>query len=260
MTLVSDIIRDAYRESNLIAIGTEPSGAQNDEALRLLNRFVASVYGNEAGERLQPLVIGRNNIEKPSGYPWYNTTPFEGDWCIPQDARLILNLEEALTVYLDPNPQDGQRFAVQDKSGNLSTYNLTIEGNGRTITGDNSLVLDEDNSNTQYIYEQNSGDWRLISPLVETDTFPFASEFEDFFVIGLTLRLNPRNDVQIDGQSMESFKRYYRQFAARYSQTVETPSELALALLTGGYNLCYSDTRLSNSAFNSGNMYGRFRW
>lgn len=256
MTLVSDIIRDAYRESNLIAIGTEPSGAQSEEALKLFNRFIASVYGNEAGEPLQPFIVGKKNIERPQGYPWYDPVPYAGQWFVPKNVRLILNLTSPLTVYLDPNPEDGQRFAIQDKAGNLGTNNLTIEGNGRTIVGQDSYTANTNDVNVQFFYEANSGDWRIVSPLKETDIFPFSSEFEDMFVIGLALRLNPRNDIMLDQQSMEVFKRAYRQFTARYSQSIETGSELGLIDRNRLY--WYVDP---TAEFNTGvNFRDRFRW
>lgn len=40
MALVSEIIKDAYREANLIPITQSPTLDEQTEALRLLNRFV----------------------------------------------------------------------------------------------------------------------------------------------------------------------------------------------------------------------------
>ena len=46
-TLVSQIIEDAYREANLIAVGESPTTAQQTEGLRLYNRFITSLFGND---------------------------------------------------------------------------------------------------------------------------------------------------------------------------------------------------------------------
>jgi hypothetical protein len=78
MTLVSEIIRDAYRESNLIAITADPTSEEETEGLRLLNRIVSGTYGIDAGEELQVVPIGNNNISRPADYPYYNQVPATG--------------------------------------------------------------------------------------------------------------------------------------------------------------------------------------
>lgn len=250
MTLVSDIIRDAYRESNLIAISADPTSAEQTEGLRLLNRFVSSVYGLEDGEGLQPILVGRNNISRPSGYPDYNQVPDETDWFVPANSRLILNLTSAQSVYLDPNPEDGARFSVQDKSGNLATYNLTVYGNGRTIASATSVTLSTNSLNRDYTYRAESGDWTVVSPLIAADTFPFPTEFEDLFVIGLAIRLNPRHAVELDSQSEIVYQRLMRSFKARYRQHNEVGAELGL-LKTTGYRHS-SDGRKNHRDFDAG--------
>lgn len=252
MTLVSEIIRDAYRESNLIAISADPTEAEVTEALRFLNRIVSSVYGNEAGEQLQPIIIGRNNINRPQGFPWYNQVPDTTDWFVPQNCRMILNLTEAQTVYLDPNPQDGQRFGLQDKSSNLEQFNFTINANGRTIDGEQAMVVNTDDANMTFMYRQDTGDWAIVTPLETTDTFPFPPEFDDLFIVSLSMRLNPRHAVEADPQSMEAYRRSYRQFTARYAQTAVMWSETGLVRLTGTEQMYFDDTNLGNAMFNSG--------
>jgi hypothetical protein len=251
LTLVSDIIRDAYRESNLIAIGADPTSAEQTEGLTLLNRLVASVYGIKAGEDLEPLVIGRNNISRPQDFPGYETVPDETEWYVPANARLILNLEEAVTVYLDPNPDDGARFAFMDKSGNLSTYNLTINGNGRTIASATSVTVSTDSAIQEYFYRADTGDWALVSPLEADDTFPFPDEFEDMFVIGLAARINPRNGVAVDAQSGGTYSELLKQFKARYRQHRQVGLELGYLRLVG-VRRGYSGSRGDNSEFNIG--------
>ena len=92
MTITQQIITDAYRQSNLLSIGESPSLAQQDEGLRYLNRIVKSVFGNEAGDPLEVFPVGRNHINRPSGYPWHGTTP-DNDWYVPKNTRIMLNLE-----------------------------------------------------------------------------------------------------------------------------------------------------------------------
>lgn len=227
MTIVADIIRDAYRESNINAINVNPTAAQQEEALRLLNRFVSSVYGNEAGEELIPTDLGKNNIERPQGYPWVSPQELQ-DWFVPENTRLVLNLEAPATVYLPPLPRDGARFAIIDKSGNLATNNFTVVGNGRTIEGNTQIVFNTNNYSATWFYRDDTGDWAKVSPLTQYDQWPFPEDFDDYFVIGLALRLNPRNGAPLSPESMAVYKTGMQGFKARYSQTHQEPSELAL--------------------------------
>lgn len=218
VTLVSDIIRDAYRESNLIAISTEPTGSQREEALRLLNRLLASVFGNEEGEQLNPIPIGRSGISRPSGYPGYANTPNLPSWTVPINARLILNLSEATEVWLTPNPLDGSRFAISDHLGNLSTYPLTVHGNGNRIEGNADTTFNTDGIAREYMYRMDTGTWQRVTPIIETDEWPFPVEFDDMFIIMLAMRLNPRSNIATAQESVLAYKRSLTQFRARYRQ------------------------------------------
>lgn len=262
MTLVSDIIRDAYRESNLISITADPTATEQAEGLRLLNRLVASVRGQEAGEELGEILLGRNNIQRPQGFPYYSGVPDQTSWFVPLNSRLVLNITEPLTVYLDPMPIDGARYAVLDKTGNLSTNNFTVHGNGRTIGGAESITYSTNNANFEYMYRADTGDWLVVTPLITSDTFPFPLDFDDLFVIGLAMRLNPRNGTAMDPQSTAMYSRTMRNFKARYKQSQQMVSELALVRTLGTGRRFYDNTRLGNSLFNSGwgTPLGGYRW
>lgn len=255
MTLVSDIIRDAYRESDLLAISADPTAYEMDEGLRLLNRLVSSAYGNEMGEQLDPLPLGRNNINRPQGYPWYDQVPDWQDWFVPPNCRTVLNLTAPLTVYLDPNPEDGTRFAIQDMSGNLSTYPFTVSANGRLIEGAEIKVYNTDSIASEFFYRQDTGNWAKVTPLDLADTFPFPIDFDDYFVIGLSFRLNPRHAVEADPQSVQAYNRSGTQFKARYRQHSFVWSDLALIRTPGSKKRYYDNTRYGNSLFNSGWAY-----
>jgi len=252
LTLVSEIIRDAYREGNLIAINADPTADEQTEGLSLLNRLIASVYGTKIGEKYEEILIGRANISRPQGYPWYEQVPPVTDWFVPTNTRLILNMTEAQTVYLSPTPEDGARFAVLDKSGNLATYPLTIDANGRTIGGSTTAVVDTDSAANEYVYRADTGDWAIVTPLVASDTFPFPPEFENLFVIGLAFRINPRNGIMADDQSAAIYTSTLKAFKARYRQTEEIGSEQAYVRLPTNKRFVGGDTRRNNSDFNYG--------
>ena len=230
MALVYEIIKDAYREANLIPITQSPTLDEQNEALRLLNRFVRSVYGAEAGDKLQQFAVGTNNVVTTASLPTYT---FTGTNYVPLNARLIANLSTATVVNLHPDPEDGSRVAVVDSTGNFSTNNLTLNANGRKIDGATTAVLATNSLQKEWFYRADLGAWTTLTSLGLNDTFPFPIEFEDLFVIGLATRLNPRNGVATDEQAMMNFRRQRNIFRARYSQSIQQESEDGLTVLTG---------------------------
>ena len=254
MTLVSQIIFDAHRESNLIGINATLTSAEETEGLRLLNRILASTLGNEAGQNLEMFPIGDNNIESPAGYPFYDTLP-SGDWYAPTNARLVLNLTETATIPFSPVPEDGSRMAVLDVSSNLDTYNLLLKGNGFTIEGTNTVTLSTAGENREWFFRSDLGDWKLSSTLIASDEWPFPEAYDDMFTIMLAMRINPRQSVKLAEETMLSFRRSARQFKARYSNRVEKPVEEALLRMskshaeTGSRHSMTDDTATFNRGY-----------
>lgn len=227
MTTTSQIITDAFRQSNLLSISATVTSAQSTEALRFLNRIVKSVFGNEVGDPLEAFPIGRNNINRPSGYPWWDTIP-DNDWFVPKNTRLMMNVTQTTNLYLHPDPDDGSRFAVNDASNNLATYPATVYGNGRLIENATSIVLNVSGSETEWFYRADLSNWQKYAPLLTSDTFPFPEEFDDYFITILAMRLNPAYGSALDPQSQGIMSRSLRQLRARYTQHIPVPSELGL--------------------------------
>lgn len=227
MTTVSELITDSYRQSNVLAIGASPTSNQQIEALRYLNRLVLSVLGNEVANELSPIGIGRNNINRPQGFPWYDQTP-GNDWFIPKNTQLMFNLEDPVSLYLHPQPDDGSRFAVSDVSRNLNTNPVTLFGNGRQIEGLDSIVLDTDGLDAQWFYRQDTANWHKLSPLSNLDVFPFPEAFDFYFITLLAMHLNPAYDVELTPAVAGIFNRSKTQFQARYQSHIQMGSELGL--------------------------------
>ena len=225
MTTVSQIITDAYRQSNLIAVGTLPSAAQQDEALRYLNRIVRSTLGNEVGEPLEAFPVGSVNISRPSGYPWYHNTP-DGNWFLPENKRMMSNVDRSTTIYLHPKPNDGARLGLIDIAGNLSTYPMTISGNGRTIEGQQSITISTDSVDYEWFYDDTTGNWARTLPLDDLNgTFPFPEDFDIYFICLLAAAINPAYEVQADAQLAMHFNRARSQIRARYHNVIPVGAE-----------------------------------
>lgn len=240
MTLVSQIITDAYRESNIIPLGASPNTNQDAEALRRLNVIVLSTIGNEAGDELIDINIG-GEFDQADMFPDF----------VPENARLVLNLEEATELNLHPHPYDGMRLALIDVGSNLATYNLTLNGNGRNIEGASTLVLSTDDVSFQWMYRADLGNWVLLTELETSDELPFPLEFDDYFVTYLATRLNPKYGQILPPESYAALQRMRSQIRARYRVRPQLEFDFLQTIHPDWYGNRYSNDR----SFQLGSFY-----
>jgi hypothetical protein len=253
VTLISSIITDAYRESNILPLVKAPSAPQITEALRLLNGLFSSIYGDEAGESLQDWPLGNFGRESPA----YNLEFTEYNINRPTiNRRLIAVNEEAKTVYLTLYPQDGARMGIADPFGRLATVPVTLDANGRTIEGSPNLLLDTNGTFTEWFYRADLGDWVKLTSKVAADEMPFPADFDNFFVILLAMRINPRYGRTLDEQSLAIFRSEKRKFVARYLQSMplEILDDISWPFMS---TQSYDQQRefSSNRAFNRGSRW-----
>lgn len=253
MTLISSIIADAFREGNILPLNKAPTTPQATEALRLFQQNIRSIYGTEAGEGLTDWPLGTFGNESPNYIFPYT------DFAVTHptiNRRLIATNTVAKSIFLTPYPQDGSRMGIADPFGRLATFPITLDANGRTIEDNATLVLNTNGLFREWFYRADLGQWVRISSLLSTDQNPFPEEFDNFFIIGLALRLNPRYGREMDDQSAVVFKSERRQFVARYlqSQPLEIDDSVSWPFMS---TQSYDQQRefSSNRAFNRG-WYG----
>ncbi len=218
MTQLQDIIDSGYRELNLTAIGASPTTAQTTEGVLLLNRLYRFALGGSAGEMLfnWPLGnFGRENIVRAE-------VPLLRIQNPPANVRLVAVNEEAMTVYLPPVGRflsDGARMGVIDPHERLAAYPSTLDANGNTIDGADTLLVDTDGTDATWLYRADLGAWMLLDNLDETDDNPFPEEFDDYFSIMLALRIAPRAGRTLSAETQAYFKVEKNKFEARYLQS-----------------------------------------
>ena len=254
MTLVSSIITDAFREGNIIPLGKVPSGNQTTEALRLLNASISSIYGDDAGEALSDWPLGSFGRESPAYDLEYSDRVIDRPTI---NRRLIVVNETARTVYLSLYPQDGARMGIADPFSRLASVPITLDANGRTIEGAATLLLDTDGLFREWFYRADLGDWVQLSGLIEASESPFPSDFDNFLIIMLAMRLNPRYGRSMDEQSLSVYRSERRKFIARYLQSMplEVLDDISWPFMsTQGYDTQrdFSSTR----AWNRGSYFG----
>lgn len=218
MTLVSSIIRSAYRESNTVASAQANTSEEIAEALDRLQAVVLSAVGAEVGYIMEDWNIADTAYTRPSGVP-VATSAMAG-FSVRPNSRLICNLAAALTLKLDPQPQDGQRFSAVDAKSNFGTYNLTLDPNGRKIEGTaGNLVLSANDTAKQWLYRSDLADWVILAPLTVDLEMPFPQDFDDYFIIMLAGRINPRFGQSLSAESTARLQQQQMQFVNRYTQS-----------------------------------------
>jgi hypothetical protein len=188
MTTALQIITDAYRENNIVPNGAVLSAALEDEGFRRLKTLISSALGQDIGHPL---------VDWPVGVVSYNESMSgwgSDRWSSPRpNSRLVFNIDEPQTIYLPFDPWNGARISVLDRGGNFATHNVTLNGNGRSIEGTDDVVLATDDLNREWLYRADMGDWvRVVGLELSSEEMPFPDRFDDYWIIKLAIRLNPR--------------------------------------------------------------------
>lgn len=235
MTTIRQLITDAMRESGILEVGVAPDAEEQEEALRHMHRLLRSLFGNELGDRLKSVNYGSSGMVNTYGIAEDVSADIEGVY-VPANCRLVLNLSEAATLYLHPRPQDGTRLAVVDSKGNLASYNIVLNGNGRQIEDATSVTLSTNSLNREWFYRDDLAEWvRVTDPAVD-DQSPLPMEFDDYLITLLAFRLNPRYGAETSANHMSTLGELRRKFRARYRQVTEEMVDDALLLLPSNKN------------------------
>ena len=238
MTLTASIIRRAYRESNILAAGQEPTPNQQSEGMEELTSLIDAVFGWDVGEELSDWMIGYEGQYRPD-IGWDAE-----DWSHPiPNSRLLLNHNSTQTIYMPAMPTNGSRIAAVDVNSALDTYPVTLNGNGRLIDGSPTALLDVAGTNRTWMYHDDSADWRTVTGLTVTDQMPFPAAFDTYFIIKLATRVNPRFGRSLNDLSLAQLRESQEQLEARYRQTRAMPARGAVRRLTDPQDRTYSDDR-----------------
>lgn len=247
MTTCLTLITDAMREINLIPVGATPTANEQVEGLRRLNTLVASVFGEELGEfladwpvplpqRTAPIAANYPQLPypmgldgNPLGVPFATSLSTQFAFYPPCNSRLIYGGVTG-TVYFPEAPNDGARMSVVQGSGagdsGVDGAVLTLNGNGRTIGGSATTTFTWHTVPTapiHWFYRADKGDWVVVNfNLAISDTFPFPTELDDPWALGLALRLAPRYGKTISPETANAAKRGLMNLKARYRQTAPT--------------------------------------
>lgn len=230
-TLVSEIIVQAFREGNFIAVGESTTAEELAEAVPKLNNFLNSLFGIELGEQFRdwyapseydPVVPLRFPLT-PTGTGETNAEP----WAYPPpNVRLVVVSATAITLYFPAMPNDGARMALVDVG---SLADVTLSGNGRKIEGVTSLTAPPAELNgRKWLYRADLGNWVRLNVLAAGDAVPLPPEFDDLLICGLAIRMAPRFGVTISQTTVECYTDMLARLKKRYKQSERMPTAMEM--------------------------------
>lgn len=209
-----------------------PTPAEQTEGLTALNGLLLSPFGFTIGNQLLDWTIparqrtGSVTREYPllpgadfSLVPTYPTYP-------PLNSRILWD-KSPQHVYFDESPEDGAVMGVAQASG--AAYQgvpgtLTLDGNGRTIAGQPTLVLTAPATPTRWFYRADVADWRAVVPLLLADDCLFSQDLDDLWITALSIRLSPRYGKTVQPATGDRYKDMMAIFRTRFQQSAPTSS------------------------------------
>lgn len=254
MTTASELVKESYRESNIIAIEQDPTTSQYTEGLARLNNVLKSAYGFLMGEFLSDWPVpsdqstGTVDANSPL-LPGSKSKPDKLNNAYPPCNTRIVWDGSTQTVYFPARPNDGARMSVVKASGAAasSTGYITIDGNGRYIEGSSTYTSDDEFTERSWLYRADLASWVALTTLELTDDCPFPAEFDDLWSCATSIRLAPRYGKQIQEGTIAAVRQLQTTLKTKYRQETPSPS--------GGSLLQTSDQAYSNGYYDGGWMY-----
>lgn len=221
----ANIIQRAYREGNLIPIGTDPTDAEQTETLGIYQDMVGGFIGNDLGQLLGSWELPPSPTSQfPSRYPLYpQRTPLVNDQNLvnnpPANVRVITNAGIQGDLYFPPQPSDGARMALVNVGADFATYPLTIQGNGRLIEGAASLTISAAlTAPILWFYRGDTANWTRVSPIELTSESPLPDNFNEFLICALAIRRAPGYNKEPNAATVATYEKGHRLLKTTYRQ------------------------------------------
>lgn len=221
MTIASSLVTSAYRQDNLIPVDQSPSTAEAAEGLAKLNRILDNLFGYELGELLMewPVPPPQRTASVGARYPLSPTTANDLPSTVwpypPGNVRLMCSITSVTTIYLQHFPNDGARMELANVG---MTATLTLDGNGRKIEAAATLAVTSAATTKRWFYRSDTGNWVLVATLTDSDTPYLPTEFDEYLIAELAIKLAPGHGKSPSAYTLESRNRELSKLKARYYQ------------------------------------------
>ena len=242
---VASIVSRAYREANITALGTAPTAAQATEGVDNLNSFMSTMLGSDIGEPLADWIAPVPQRTAPAAANWpqgrgIDNLPPRGHSAgeapyPPINSRIVWG-GKTQTVYMPESPDNGSRLSLVQSSGAATGGAdgdvLTIDGNGRYIaaTGATPPVVTTNQFTfavaapvaADWLYVAAYGFWAPIGTLALGDLMTFPPDYDDYFAIGLAVRLAPKYSKSVTVESQAAYLANQTKVKAEFAQRRDT--------------------------------------
>lgn len=234
MLTASEIVKEAFREGNLVPLDAETgipvtTPGQDAEGLKILNRFIGSLYGMELGEFAQDWTVPPSQTSPvPARFPIRpKSEALPSDvWPYPPgNVRVITKLVADTTLYLPQSPDDGARIELVNVGG-VTGFSLTFDANGRLVRGaETSTDTDDAWNGVKLLYRADLSDWTAIVDLTADVVSPLPSVYDDLLSLGTFIRLAPRYGSNVTPEHQNTYSRLMKRIKTQYRQVVPMPSQ-----------------------------------
>jgi len=230
MATVGDLVRAAYRQENLVAVGQPLSTAQLAEGVSRFNSIWQGLFGRKFGEKLLLWPVPPNpTVNEARDWPLLprNANIPNGAWPYPQqNSMLQVAVDGATTIYLKQLPSDGARMGLVNIGTSFATNPLTIDGNGFLIDGATSLTLSAALTGPLFwFFRQDLGDWRRVTTLTDASESPLPSDFDDFWRCAVAMALCPMYGKNPQAMTVQTFKDGMAYGVGRYAQEMPAATD-----------------------------------
>lgn len=220
MTLISDIVSAAWKETNDVALESGPTEAESEHARLMLTRILHATLRFLAGQKLPvwavpPIKGSTTRYNYPLGN--MDRNPVADDMMpFPPTNRTVRAVTD-YTVFLDPFAEDGAQmvFTVANPGAVL-----TVNPNGLLIDDSASLTVTGPGQ-AWLFFRSDLGKWITILPSYGfDDEMPFPPEYDDYFTVLLSLRLTPLTGREPNAVVMSVASQGESDLRARYFQNM----------------------------------------
>lgn len=228
MTIASEIVKQAFREINLKAIGAALTPAEAVEGLALLNAYLSSLFSFEIGEpNFSWPVAPATTSPTPARFPLFPAVEDLPDDVFPfppSNVNILITLFQDTTIFLNQDPDDGAQMRFINLMG-VTPLKLIVDGNGRFIKGAPILSQTADTiDKTRLFYRADLGDWTEVVKLTDATESPLQEQYDTLLSIGTAARLATRFGRSLSREQDAEQKRLLRKLKTQYRQNTPAPA------------------------------------
>lgn len=233
MTQVRALVVSAFREGNLIAVGTDPTAGELAEGLDLFNRLVLAAFAYTVGVKLRqwPVRINQRTAPASRQYPQLPTGQISlvprYPYIPPPNSMVIWDGSPA-EIYFPDRPDDGAVMGIAPGSGAAATEqgSLVLNGNGLLIDEQETITYADLGSlvPARWFYRADMAQWLVIQPAELTDECLFPVELDDLWICAVSIRLSSRYGKEVAQGTVARIKDMTTLLRSRYAQTEQSAS------------------------------------